>query len=290
LRPGRFEFHLYIPYPEADDRREILRIYDKKMRLQMTDEALESAVRQTRGQVEGTAEGTQYSGDHLNALCRAIARIRLRENVQRPTTPEDIDRALTEWIDRPRMTPAEERVVATHEAGHAVCALFCSTAPPIERISIQGDVPGTLGIVRHQEHAHKYVVTQAQLLDRLCILMGGREAELLLLDDLSIGSSGDLAVATEIARSLVEEFGMGGDQVGVCRFGQNDRPDRRADLSPSQLEALDARVREILDDARRRAAKTLRENRQLLETLRDLLLEKKVIDAKTLAGMVKKQR
>ncbi|HEX4591247.1 MAG TPA: AAA family ATPase, partial [Gemmataceae bacterium] len=79
LRPGRFEFHLYVPFPDNDDRREILKIYDRKMRLQMTDEALEFAVRRTADFVEGAAAGTRYSGDHLNALCRSIARIRLRE-------------------------------------------------------------------------------------------------------------------------------------------------------------------------------------------------------------------
>src|SRR5712692_5256357 len=80
LRPGRFEFHLHIPYPDADDRREILGIYDRKMRLKMTVEALDAAVRRTADAVPGQAGGTLYSGDHLNALCRALARIRLRDN------------------------------------------------------------------------------------------------------------------------------------------------------------------------------------------------------------------
>src|SRR5207253_758355 len=80
LRPGRFEFHLYIPYPEADDRRDILKIYDRKMRLRLTPEALEYAVRRTADFVQGAASGTRYSGDHLSALCRAVARIRLREH------------------------------------------------------------------------------------------------------------------------------------------------------------------------------------------------------------------
>lgn len=286
LRPGRFEFHLYIPYPDADDRREILRIYDKKMRLQMSEEALTYAVRRTGDFVEGAAAGTRYSGDHLNALCRAIARIRLRENLQRPTEPADVDRALTEWTERPRMTPSEERVVATHEAGHAVCSLFCPNSAPIERISIQADTAGALGFVRHQDPANKYVVTRGELLDDLCILMGGREAELLLLDDLSIGSSEDLRRATGIARALVEQFGMGGDEVGVCRF-QNDNGElgRYGNLSPSQLETLDRRVRELLEEGRQRAITILKDNRALVENLRDLLLDRKVIDARTLATL-----
>ena len=286
LRPGRFEFHLYIPYPDADDRRAILQIYDRKMNLQMTPAALEHAVKRSGDPVEGTAAGTRYSGDHLNALCRALARIRLRENITHPTDAADIDRALTEWIERPKLTPLEERVVATHEAGHAVCALFCDHATPIERISIQADTAGALGFVRYQDPAHRYVVTRAELLDDICILMGGREAELLLLDDVSIGSVGDLQRATAIARSLVEEFGLGGDGVPVRRF-RDDRTGGRGAMSEQQMRVLDRRIGEILEEGRRRAATILRAQRPLIETLRGLLLEHKVIDAKIIAAIRK---
>jgi cell division protease FtsH len=285
LRPGRFEFHLYIPYPDADDRRDILRIYDKKMRLKMSPEALDTAVRRTADQVIGQAAGTRYSGDHLNALCRAIARIRLRESRAGGTESADVDRALTEWIDRAKLTPSEERVVATHESGHAVCSLHCPHSPPIERISILDDMVGALGFVRYQDRTHRYVVTRAELLDDICILMGGREAEQLLLDDISIGSAEDLRRATQIARALVEEFGMGGDGSSVCRFHLDDKPERMPDLSEEQRAALDRRVGTILEEARRRAATILHENRTTLETLRDLLLEKKVLDAKALVGI-----
>src|SRR5436309_7004861 len=115
LRPGRFEFHLHIPYPDEDARREILRIYDRKMALHMTDETLEHAVRRTDYVVPGAAAGTLFSGDHLNALCRAVARRRLREGQTGPTAPEDVERALTEWVDRQTVTPAQERTVATDE-------------------------------------------------------------------------------------------------------------------------------------------------------------------------------
>src|SRR5262249_28725364 len=136
LRPGRFEFHLYIPYPEQDDRREIIRIYDQKMRLAMSEAALEYMVKRTGEPVAGTSAASRYSGDHINALCRSVARIRLREKRSGPTEPKDIDQALTEWVDRPKMTASEERVLATHEAGHAVVALFCPHAPPIDRVTI----------------------------------------------------------------------------------------------------------------------------------------------------------
>ena len=144
--------------------------------------------------------------------------------------------------------------------------------------------------MRYQDPTHRYVVTRGELLDDLCVLMGGREAELLLLDDLSIGSSGDLQRATAIARSLVEEFGMGGDEVGVRRFLSDDgQRNRHGHLSPVQLEALDRSVTKLLEESRQRAARILRENRVLVETLRDLLLEKKVLDREALAAVLPKR-
>lgn len=288
LRPGRFEFHLHIPYPDKDDRRAILKIYNASMKLEMTDDALDFAVRRTGDYVEGASAGTRFSGDHLNALCRALARIRLRENRSDATTTEDVDRALTEWVERPNMTPSEEKVVATHEAGHAVVSLFCKHATPIERISIRGDSAGALGFVQYQDPAHRYVVTRGQMLDDLCILMGGREAEQLLLEDISIGSAGDLERATEIARALVENFGMGGPEVGVVSYAsENPRSDgRRSWLSASQLELLDKAVARLLVEAKERAAQILQENRSIVELLRDELVQKKALDAKAISAFL----
>ncbi len=283
LRPGRFEFHLHIPHPDPQDRREILQIYNQQMNLLLDEQALEFAVKRTGEFVEGAAAGTRFTGDHINALCRAIGRMRLREKLNGPTTADMVDRALTEWVERPKMTLSEQQVVATHEAGHAVCSMFCPHSPPIDRISIRGDTAGALGFVRYQDPTRKYVVTRGELLDDLCVLMGGREAEQLLLNDLSIGSAGDLERATSIARALVEEFGMGGDAVGLGRNVTVSSPgELMRQYSPTQLEAIDRQVRQLLEEARARAAAILGEQRALVETLRDMLLEHQVIDARTL--------
>ena len=288
LRPGRFEFHLHIPYPDADDRRAVLGIYNDSMNLQMNDEAIEFAVKRSGEFVEGAAAGTRYSGDHLNALCRALARIRLRESIDGPTTSNDVERALTQWIDRPKMTASEQHVVATHESGHAIVNLFCKHAKRIERISILGDAAGSLGFVRYQDPANRYVVTRGELLDDLAILMGGREAERVLLDDISIGSAGDLDRATMIARALVEEFGMGDAHTGLCSYFVDDarHAGRRPNLSDEQRAAIDTAVRGLLEEARAKAAAIIEENRSLVEMLRDKLLTDKVIDAKSLNRFV----
>src|SRR5579883_2846876 len=286
LRPGRFEFHIHIPYPDDDDRREILRIYDKKMRLKMTPDALEYAVKRTGDFVVGAAGGTRYSGDHLNALCRSVARIRLREDVTGETTSKEVERALTEWVDRPKMTKAEERVLATHEAGHAVVALHCDHAPPIERITIASEMNWAFGYVRYADHAHKYIQTINMYLDLICVALGAREAERLLMDDLSLGATGDLNSATAIARELVEAHGLAGGKLGQVQFLDMNTGKRREDLSPETLRAIDDRVAEIVEEQRRRAENLVKTHRKEVELLRDLLLEKKTIDAKSLGEVI----
>ena len=283
LRPGRFEFHLYIPYPEPDDRREILKIYDRKMRLNMSEEALEFAVRRTNDQVIGAGGGTRYSGDHLNALCRSIARIRLRDGRADETNKDDVDRALTEYVERPKMTPGEERVLATHEAGHAVVSMFCPNSPPIERVTIASEMQWAFGYVKHQDPAHRYVQTIGFYIDMMCVALGAREAERMLLSDLSLGATADLESATAIAREIVEVHGLGGEKLGLVQYFDVQQRKRRQDLSAKTLEAIDERIRELVEEQRQRAVKILVENRALVETLRDMLLKDKTIDAKILA-------
>jgi cell division protease FtsH len=285
LRPGRFEFHLQIPYPDAADRWAILSIHDQKLGLSMSERALDYAVKRTGDLVEGATEA-RYSGDHLQALCRALARRRLRDAAAGPTEVADVELALIEYLERPELTTAEERVVATHEAGHAVCALFCEHSPPIDRISIRGDLAGALGFVSYADPAHRYVVSRAQLHDAICVLYGGREAEALLLDDLSIGSSHDLERATGIARALVEELGMGGEDLGVRRFARADHAPTEPLLSDATRAAIERSVRETLETQRERARRLVTEHRLLVVALRDLLLERKVVDRESFAHLL----
>lgn len=279
LRPGRFEFHLQIPFPDTADRRAILGIYDAKLGLSLSDRALDYAVKRTGDLVEGQA--TRYTGDHLQALCRALARARLREKRQGPTEPADVERALDELVERPALSGHEEQVVATHEAGHAVCAMFCRHLPPIDRISIRGDLAGALGFVSYADPAHRYVVTRSQLRDQLCTLFGGREAELLLCEDLSVGSAADLERATEIARALVERFGMGSEGVGARRIDVEGKG-----ASDDSRREVESEVKDLLAHERNRARGILEQHKGLLVSLRDLLLEKKVLDRESLAPIV----
>jgi cell division protease FtsH len=279
LRPGRFEFHLHVPYPNADDRRAILRIYDEKLQLAFSERALDSLVKRTADFVEGTT--SHYSGDHLQAFCRALARARLRDGKQGPTDIEDLERVSDAMSERAAFTAHEERVIATHEAGHAVCALFCEHTPPVERISIRGDL-GRLAFVQHAERKHKYVVTRAEMMDQLCVLFGGREAEQLFFNELSQGSGHDLSVATDIARSFVEDYGFS-ESVGPRRLEVSKD---EALLSENMKQRMEAAVESLLEKQRARAAALLAEHKAVVATLRDLLLEKKVLDREALGALL----
>lgn len=282
LRPGRFEFHLHIPYPDAKDREAILRIYDQKLDLQLDAAALEHAIRQTGHPIEGSDAVTgRWSGDHIQALCRAIARRRLRSGKREATTLDDVEDALTANLDLPKLTPEEELVVATHECGHAIVALYTPHSPAIDRISIRGDLAGALGFVRYADPAHKYVVTHAQLVDSIATLFGGREAEDEVLGRLTIGSAHDVERATAIARNLVEHFGMNpSGELEIRNF------DEREHLSERTRQSLDASVRALLERERARARAILHEHKAELIALRDLLLKQKVIDTKTMRAIV----
>jgi cell division protease FtsH len=284
LRPGRFEFHLHIPYPDADARREIIKIYDKKMGLKMSEEALEFAVRRT-GSGYQTAQGTPFSGDHLNAMCRSMARIRMRDGRKDESTPADVERALTEYDDRLNLTPREERLLATHESGHAVVSLFLPNSRPIEKITIRSETSWAPGYVRYKEDETMRIgLTYKQMMADLSIMYGGIEAERLLLDDVSTGAAGsDLLRATRMAHFIVEYCGMGWmEDVNLRQYCNPETGERLANLSHDQLAALDRRINEIIGEARKQAADILRENRPVLETLRDLLIEKKTLEASTL--------
>ncbi len=143
------------------------------------------------------------------------------------------------------------------------------------------------------ESPHKYIITRAQYLDGICVDMGGREAEQMFLDGLSLGSGHDLMMATNKARALVEAYGMGDEETGVCNYwvergnGQGRWWERYPQLSETQKTSLDRRVKGIIEEQRQRAITILKENRAIVETIRDLLLEKKVIEAKTLSQHLK---
>jgi len=293
LRPGRFEFHIHVPYPDDDDRRAIFEIYDKKMRLQFTPEALDYAVNRT-GHRYLTATGTAFSGDHINAICRAVARLRVRENLTGETTPQLIERALTEFDEKFELHEKDLPLVATHEAGHFLVAVFCPNHPPPEKVTIQSDMPWAPFFTQFKHEKKRIGMTRAEMLDILCVLYGGIEAERLLLGDVSTGASGlghpgsDLARATDLAELIVEVCGMSNLAAPLRSFRGDDG--KRAVLSGSMAEAIDRQVNTIILEAQARAAAILGKHRDELIKLRDELMEKKTIEGERTRQIVEELR
>jgi len=281
LRPGRFEFHIHIPYPDDDDRKAIFQIYDKKMRLQFTEEALEYAVNRT-GNRYMTPTGTAFSGDHLNALCRAVARLRMRENLTDETTPKLIERAITEFDEKKEVHEKDVPIVAVHEAGHFLVSIFCPNHPPPEKVTIQSDMPWAPFFTQFKQEKNRIGMSRSEMLDVLAVLYGGIEAERLVVGDVSTGASGmgspgsDLSRASDLAEMIVEVCGMS-NLAAPLRSFRNEKGEREV-LSGSMAEAIDRQVNTVIVEAQARAAAILTKHKADLIKIRDELVANKTIE------------
>lgn len=284
LRPGRFEFLIEIPAPTAADRAEIVKIYNKKLGLGLDKQLCAHLVRRTEGMADREAN-LPFTGDHLYAVCRALKRQAMRTGAYE-FTREDVDRALQRRTRRQVvLSAAEERVVATHEAGHALLAMLVEHATPPERISIAADMEGALGYVLRAARTRPYAMTRADMLADICVGLGGYLAEQLLLGDVSIGAYQDLQQANAIAHAMVEEFGMAPD-TGLRVVLESER--RRAPASSEAWRArVDQAIEGILEGERARGKALLEQHRGPLEALIKLLLEHKVLEQEALKNLVK---
>ncbi|MBI5513144.1 MAG: AAA family ATPase [Deltaproteobacteria bacterium] len=285
LRPGRFEFLIEIPAPSPEDRRAIVQIYNKKMNLGLPDALVEHLVRRTEGLAD-REKSIPFSGDHLHSVCRALKRQQLRDGTV-DFTREDIDRALQRKTRRPIVLSAtEERVIAIHEAGHALLAMLVPKATPPERIAISQDLEGALGYVLRAARTRPYTMTADEMRAEICVGLGGQTAERLVLGEVSVGAYADLQQANAIARAMVEQYGMTSalgprvvidDELGKNAVGPSD----------ARRQRMDDEIERILRVELARAEEFLSKNISLHQALTALLLEKKVLDAGALQGLLK---
>jgi cell division protease FtsH len=282
LRPGRFEFLIEIPAPTADDRRAIVRIHDERLALGLDDGQIAHLVRRTEGWAD-REKGLPFAGDHLAAVCRALKRQQLRTGGA-SFTNDDIDRALQRKTRRPVVLSAhEERVIATHESGHALLAMLVPGARPPEKVALAQDVEGALGYVLRSARARPYATTASELRAEICVGLGGMEAERLVFGDVTVGAWGDLQQCTAIARAMVEGHGMVGSVGPRVILDDGDRVSEQ--FSEARRARVDDAIDALLAEERERARRLLAEHEPLLKTLCELLLDKKALDAGTLAAL-----
>ncbi|HEX4475939.1 MAG TPA: ATP-dependent zinc metalloprotease FtsH, partial [Polyangiaceae bacterium] len=286
LRAGRFDRRVVVDAPNLAGRKEILEVHTRTVKLGL-DVNLEIVARRTPGMVGADLANL------VNEAALAAAR-RGSEVVSLADFDEAIDRLQLGLKKHGRvMTEDEKHRVAFHEGGHALVALSVEHTDPVHRITIIPRSIGALGATLQLPTEERYLMTREELLDRLCVLLGGRVAEELACGSISTGASNDLEKASEIARQMVCRFGMS-DALGPLTYGEPMGSSylegsvgfTEKNYSDTTAERIDAEVRKIIDHEHARATEILKERRGILEALVDKLIAVETLDGEALRQLV----
>lgn len=275
LRPGRFDRRIVVDLPTTEDRRKIIDVYVKNKKIS-DDVDLDRLARGTPG----------FSGADIKNLLNEAALLAARKS-KTEISNEDIEEARDKvmvGIEREGMslTDEEKKLVAYHEAGHAIVGAKLTYADPIHKVSI---VPRSqsMGITQQIPDEEKYILHREYLTDRLAVMMGGRAAEMKVFNTATSGAGNDLQQATRIARRMVLEWGMSGrfEHMAPGSPGENvflgEEIAKHREYSEMTAQEVDREVEALLDTAYRKAVTILEENREAVERLADELLEKEEI-------------
>jgi cell division protease FtsH len=190
------------------------------------------------------------------------------------------------------MSKKEKEIVAFHESGHAIVASLLPHADPVRRISIIPRGIAALGYTLQLPTEDRYLMTRSELLDRLAVLLGGRVAEELVFGEISTGAHNDLQRATDIATSMVKEYGMS-EKLGYVTFEKEKRPLflpssllSAKEYSEDTARLIDAEVKKIIDETYQRVKEILTSKKDKLEELARLLLEKEVVEEADLKKII----
>ena len=276
LRPGRFDRRIVVDNPDAKGREAILNVHIRGMPIDRGVN-LENLARRTPG----------FSGADLANLVNEAALLAARREQTKTTMVEfedSIDRVIAGPERKSRLiSDAEKGMVAYHEVGHAMVSELLPLADPVHKVSI---LPRglALGYTMQLPLQDKYLTTKSELLDDIAGLLGGRAAEKLIFGDVTTGANNDLDRATEIARSMVCEFGMS-DALGPITLGRRQgNPFLGRDImedrnySEEIAFAIDREVRAIIDGCYQRAEQLLDENKQKMVEIVAVLLERETME------------
>ncbi|MBN1287068.1 MAG: ATP-dependent zinc metalloprotease FtsH [Anaerolineae bacterium] len=282
LRAGRFDRQIVINRPDLVGREQILRIHAKDITL-AGDFDFNKAARITPG----------FSGADLENVMNQAALIAARRQanaVEMRDFEEAMEREVAGLERRTTVINEQERrVIAYHEAGHALVAETVPTGDPVAKVSIIPRGRGALGYTLQMPTEDRYLLNQDELLDRLAVMMGGRAAEQLVFGVVSTGAANDIEKATELARRMVTEFGMS-EKLGLVRYVANPSMgqylpglvEQDGWISPATKHLIDEEVRRIVDEQFRRAQDILNNCRDVLDRVAATLLEREVINAEAI--------
>ena len=192
------------------------------------------------------------------------------------------------------MNPQEKEIVAFHESGHAIVAESVEHADPVHKISIIPRGIAALGYTQQQPTEDRYLMTRSELLDRLAVLLGGRVAEEQVFGEISTGAQNDLQRATDIARSMVTEYGMS-DLLGLVTYEHAHQPmffpenfASTKTYSETKATQIDEEISRVIEKAHERVRKILSERRNVLDDLAHLLSQKEIVQGQELREMLSK--
>ena len=276
MRPGRFDRQVMVGYPDIKGREEILRVHAKGKPL-APDVVLSTIAKSTAG----------FTGADLENLLNEAALLAARKN-HRAITMEEIEEATikvvvgTEKKSRV-MSEKEKKLTAYHEAGHAIATYYCKTQDPVHQISI---IPRGMagGYTMHLPTEDRSYKSRDEMREELVVLLGGRVAEALVLDDISTGASNDIERATKIARAMVTKYGMS-EKLGPITYGGDDsnpflgkEMGHISNYSEQTASEIDEEIQSIISTAYQKTEKILTDHIDELHRLAGVLYEKEKID------------
>jgi cell division protease FtsH len=277
LRPGRFDRHVLVDRPDIVGREEILKIHTRSVKLSPGVDLRVIASR-TPGFV---------GADLANIVNEAalLAARKSKEAVEMADFEEAIDRVVAGLEKRTKvMSKKEKEIVAFHESGHAIVASLLPNADPVRRISIIPRGISALGYTLQLPTEDRYLMTRSELLDRLAVLLGGRVAEEIVFGEISTGAHNDLQRATDIATSMVKEYGMS-EKLGYVTFEKEKKPfflpsglGGSKEYSEETARQIDEEVKKIIDEAHDKVRELLIATKDKVDELARLLLEKEVVE------------
>ncbi|BFZ12809.1 hypothetical protein BsWGS_15847 [Bradybaena similaris] len=283
LRPGRFDRQIYVPLPDIKGRASIFKVHLSRLKTEIT---INELARKMAALTPG------FSGADIANVCNEAALIAARDlntSILLKHFEQAIERVVAGLEKKTQvLQPEEKRTVAYHEAGHAVTGWFLEHADPLLKVSIIPRGKG-LGYAQYLPK-EQYLYTQEQLLDRMCMMLGGRVAESIFFGRITTGAQDDLRKVTQSAYSQVVIFGMN-EKVGQLSFDTNQQGEMTftKPYSEATAQLIDEEVRKIVEHAYQRTVGLIQKHKEYVEKVALRLLEKEKLDKDDMVELLGKR-